>query len=459
MEDLRPVIMEVAVTPASQKSIRLTKLHREKTCSSPYIPIPGYAKHSHPACAPCMGDPDDRYSRFNYIDSGIYLSLLQHHQAELLKEVTSMPTTSLDHVFSNMALEILDTEIQKAAQESIEEKNLHDEIVKPTSGFYQGQVPHPSFAFTNEAPASTTGTEDTRNDSSHPTSPSSPKGSCNKLQKLSGSLFLDEATTIQFYQSSDGQLVFLNGFNVTCLLSDFSRSKPESSDSMTYALPNFVEGRILEVEHKNLTPELRKRLPCLSHLPLFTDISFVELDLNHILTDRTKQSFKGDLAKRRKKRQSKVKAEKRADRAAQKEETELINERRARLQRIDPEDAFFRQHVVPEEPALTAEDFVVSIGGDVVYEQTTIPVDHNEEGLSFSSAVRRDNGLVVSSTEAFPTLGTARSIPPAISTNNKAGRWDTTASSAPGKKQGGGKKKGGKGKLLFSTGGQRAAGY
>jgi hypothetical protein len=451
------VIMETTISPTPQKSIHLVKLHRERTCSSPYIPIPGYSKHSHPACAPCMGDPDDRYSRFNYLNSAVYVSLLQNHQTELLQEVRSTPNTSLGHVFSNMALEIVARDIQQANQESREERSLQEDIVKPTSGFYQPQVPEPALPSVESL--TPTESDDKGNDISQPTSPTSPKGACNRnrLQNISGSLYLDESTTFQLYQAADGQLVFLNGFNMTCLLSDFSRSRPDQSDAMPYPLPDSIEGRILEVERKNLTPELRKRLPFLSHLPLLADIVFVELDLNHILTDQTKQKFKADLDKRRKRRQSKVKAEKRADRVTQKEETERINERRARLQLIDPKDDFFHQY---EEPTLTAEDFAASVGG-VMTEQTTIPAVHSVQGLNFSSAVRRDNGLVVSSTEAFPTLGSAVSIPATSSNKKSVGRWDTKTSSSvagmPGKK-GGSRKKGGKGKLLFSTGGQRAAG-
>jgi hypothetical protein len=459
IQDLRAVIMETTISPTPQKSIHLVKLHREKTCSSPYIPVPGYSKHSHPACAPCMGDPDDRYCRFNYLNSAVYLSLLQNHQTELLQEVQSTPNTSLDHVFSTMALEIVAKDIQQAYQESGEEMSLQEDIIKPTSGFYQPQVPEP--ALPSAESLTPTESDDKGDDISQPTSSTSPKGACNRnrLQNISGSLYLDESTTFQLYQAADGQLVFLNGFNMTCLLSDFSRSRPDQSDAMSYPLPDSIDGKILEVERKNLTPELRKRLPFLSHLPLLADIVFVELDLNHILTDQTKQRFKAELAKRRKRRQSSVKAEKRADLVALKEETERINERRARSQRIDPDDDFFHQYV-PEEPSWTAEDFAASVGG-VMTEQTTIPAVHSVQGLNFSSAVRRDNGLVVSSTEAFPTLGSTVSVP-ATSSNTKAvGRWDTKPSSSvagmPGKK-GGSRKKGGKGKLLFSTGGQRGAG-
>jgi hypothetical protein len=44
-------------------------------------------------------------------------------------------------------------------------------------------------------------------------------------------------------------------------------------------LPDELDGVVLEVESLHLTPEMRKKIPVLSHLPFYTDILFVELDL------------------------------------------------------------------------------------------------------------------------------------------------------------------------------------
>ena len=105
----------------------------------------------------------------------------------------------------------------------------------------------------------------------------------------------------------------------------------------------------------------------MSHLPLYTDVVFVELDLNNLLSDATRQRFKAELAKRRKRRQTKVQAEKRADRVAKKEEEARIQERKARLQMIDPEDDFF--HIPaspqPDNVVVTGDDFGPAISGSV----------------------------------------------------------------------------------------------
>merc|ERR1719491_1906383 len=153
-----------------------------------------------------------------------------------------------------------------------------------------------------------------------------------KSKKIQGSMYLDTLNAVHFYQAENGQLVFLNGFNMKCLLSDFSKShisvhegieeesagKDEEKDpeinrtNQAPPLPDYIEGRVLEIENVNLTPESRKRMPFLNHIPLYTDIVFVELDLHHLLCEATRRKFKGDFSKRRRRRQSKIKAESRA---------------------------------------------------------------------------------------------------------------------------------------------------
>mmetsp|Transcript_9441 Transcript_9441/g.22273 ORF Transcript_9441/g.22273 Transcript_9441/m.22273 type:complete len:526 (-) Transcript_9441:436-2013(-) len=339
LEDLRPVMLESVVAPETQQSITLVKLHREKTCSAPYIPIPGYSKHSHPSCVPCMGDADQKFSRFNYVDLSVYLSLLYQNRTEVEEEVKTLPQNCLDRVFVQMALEMVLKDIQTAESEAPTEETFQQDMVKPTSGFYQQLLPDPLLASTQRC--SSIGSEKDASESGEAQSPGGkPKKS--KSERYAGSLYMDEASTLEYYQSEDGQLVFLNGFNMNCLLADFRRGRPENpEEELRYPLPDKIKGRILEMDRKNMTPELQKRLPFLSHLPLYVDFIFVELDLNHILTEQAKQKFKNEFAKRRKRRQSKVKAEKKADKAKEREEMERINERRSRLQIIDPGDDFF----------------------------------------------------------------------------------------------------------------------
>ncbi|CAJ1942946.1 unnamed protein product [Cylindrotheca closterium] len=476
LEDLKPVMLENVVAPEVQQSITLVKLHREKTCSAPYIPIPGYSKHSHPSCVPCIGDADEKFSRFNYVDSSVYLSLLYQNRTEVEEEAKSLPQNCLDQVFVQMALEMVLKDIQTAEIEAPTEVTFQQDMVKPTSGFYQQLLPDPLLASTHRC--SSIGNEKEASENVE-MQLAGGKPKRNKLERYAGSLYMDEASTLEYYQAEDGQLVFLCGFNMNCLLADFRRGRPEvSGEELRFPLPDRIKGRVLEIDRKNMTPELQKRLPFLSHLPLYVDFMFVELDLNHILTEQAKQKFKNEFANRRKRRQSKVKAEKKADKAKEREEMQRINERRSRFQTIDPGDDFFQPYV-PEEFNLGAADFDATLGGDgsrdilgaspPLSASPRIQAPLQNQELNFMAAAR-DNGLVVSSTEAFPTLCSVTSIPssgsnpapPSWGGAKPLQRQGFPALSSPVKKTPGGKKKGkggGKGQLLFSTGGQRGTGY
>lgn len=426
-----------------------------------------------------MGDPDEKFSRFNYVSPSVYLSLVYQNRAELEQEAKSLPQNCLDQVFVQMALEMVLKDIQTAEIEAPTEETFQQDMVKPTSGFYQQLLPDPLLASTQRC--SSVGSEKEASENGEMKSSSAGKPKKNKLERYAGNLYMDEASTLEYYQSEDGQLIFLCGFNMNCLLADFRRGRPEEfEEELRFPLPDKIKGRILETDRKNMTPELQKRLPFLSHLPLYVDFIFVELDLNHLLTEQAKEKYKNEFSKRRKRRQSKVKAERKADKAKEREEMERINARRSRLQIIDPEDNFFQPYV-PEEFNLGAENFDATLTGDATSDTlgTSPPLSSSpriqsppqNQGLNFMAAAR-DNGLVVSSTEAFPTLGSATSNTSSGSSNPAAiPSWggakplqqqNYAALPSPGvKKAPGGKKKGkgGKGQLLFSTGGQRGSGY
>ncbi len=276
-------------------------------------------------------------------------------------------------------------------------------------------------------------------------------------------MYLNDADAVPFYQAEDGQLVFLIGFNMVCLCADFSKTRPVEGMQDQPPLPDYLSGRILEIQNVHLTPDIRKRMPFLEHIPLYTDISFVELDLSSILSNETKKKFRADLEKRKKKRQSKVKAEKKADREARVEEARLITDRKARLTLIDPSDEFFQPTLSAEQETFITQDV----------EETHFEMGNHDSSVQvpceiiasqpFLAACKRSvNPLRLESKEFFPGLQGGVDAFPALGVSStkmpskqKHALIPETPIALATKDVG--KKKGEKGKkvVLFSTSGQR----
>lgn len=468
--------------------------------------------------------------------------------------------SDVEAIFVSSSLDVVRKEIAKSMEELNEEQSLAETSASVGSGVCQHQPDQfvaRNYPFTHLPPPSAE-LDDTTSDNRHggasvgsaseggdsavpryrgdsvgsyasvenpfvadevgpPDSPASPQKKHKKRNKHKefpkASMYLDSEGSTHFYQCEDGQLCFLSRFNMSCLLSDFSSKVPdldELSDTSTLnywqrrkllPLLDIVEGEILEIESIHLTPDMRKRMPFLAHLPLYADIHFVELDLNSLLSIETKRKFKADFDKRRKCRQSKAKAEKREDKMAQRKEEERINQLKARMQQIDPNDAFF-QVSLPEEPLeLTGDAFGPAISGGRNSSSTgAAPTavaaanGYSQPAVSFSNVCQSGGAFPVLATSPetnFPALG---SSPPSKS-NQSASTWgipakqQSTSSSwgqpkapdptwgspsrsnpAPSVTAGAaagvslqlpGPKKRGKGKkiVLFSTGGQRGTSY
>lgn len=66
--------------------------------------------------------------------------------------------------------------------------------------------------------------------------------------------------TFYFYQSSDGQAIFLHPLNIQMLVQCYG--------SLEFC-PEVIQGKIVEVETFSMTEELRNRLRYLGHIPIF----------------------------------------------------------------------------------------------------------------------------------------------------------------------------------------------
>uniref|UniRef100_U5ETB8 E3 ubiquitin-protein ligase RNF10 n=1 Tax=Corethrella appendiculata TaxID=1370023 RepID=U5ETB8_9DIPT len=98
-----------------------------------------------------------------------------------------------------------------------------------------------------------------------------------------------------FYQSIDGQPLFLNSIN--------TRMLQEMYGSLEMC-PKILIGKIVQKDSCSLTEDLRKRLKYLQHLPVSTQFNIVEIELcPPVVTKNILMHFKDELQHRRKERQ------------------------------------------------------------------------------------------------------------------------------------------------------------
>jgi len=138
--------------------------------------------------------------------------------------------------------------------------------------------------------------------------PASNQSKCNIQQSMLNSS--NSPTDFSyFYQSLDGQRIYINQLNARCLLSQYSAFNQ---------CPNVITGKIIAYESFFMTEENRKRFKYLSHLPLHSEFKIVELDLKEpFISQTTLDLYEEEIEERRQFRLRKNLREKRlADKAA-----------------------------------------------------------------------------------------------------------------------------------------------
>lgn len=136
-----------------------------------------------------------------------------------------------------------------------------------------------------------------------------------------------------FFQSSDGQYIFLHPLNMRCLMAE--------AEGQFQRLPCHVHGKVLEVETISLTAEVRGRYSFMKHLPLYCSVMLVELDLKPFLSEATYGQFKQEIKKRQQRRKNKGRSEARSKKGAggggmsRSEFEDRVHEMRARQGSID----------------------------------------------------------------------------------------------------------------------------
>jgi len=118
-----------------------------------------------------------------------------------------------------------------------------------------------------------------------------------------------------FYQSSDGQPIFLHALNVQMLVNQFGSLEK---------CPETIEAEILEKETTTMTEDLRDRLRYLRHLPVASTFDVAELNIGEYVSKSTLQHFKDQIVTRQRRRTRKLRDEKRRERKIQHEEARMM---------------------------------------------------------------------------------------------------------------------------------------
>ncbi|XP_037810532.1 RING finger protein 10 [Lucilia sericata] len=104
-----------------------------------------------------------------------------------------------------------------------------------------------------------------------------------------------------FYQSEDGQNIYLHPLNVKMLQACYGTL----ADA-----PPVISARIIQKEQHSMDEDHRRKFTCLGHLPLTCQFAVVEIELQPpYVTEDIIQAFKGDILFRKKERQRRAREE------------------------------------------------------------------------------------------------------------------------------------------------------
>merc|ERR1712051_722521 len=207
-----------------------------------------------------------------------------------------------------------------------------------------------------------------------------------------------------FYQSSDGQPIYLHALNVQMLVHECGSLEN---------CPPKIKGKIMEKDSTSMTEELRNRLRYLRHLPLTSIFEVCEIKIKQPLVSKeTLDEFEAQLDVRRRKRNRRARDEKRREKMIKAEEDKRMGKFPDMKHRI--ESAFHFPQVGNLTNARSTES-LVSVESNL----STSPNlgDDSTDGGAFSFARMLKQGAAKPSTsataltfprsETFPSLSSA----------------------------------------------------
>merc|ERR1739848_672670 len=119
-----------------------------------------------------------------------------------------------------------------------------------------------------------------------------------------------------FYQSSDGQPIYLHALNVQMLVHEYGSLEN---------CPPRLTGKVLEKDNTSMTEELRNRLRYLRHLPLTSIFEVCEIQMKPpLISKETFNEFSDQLETRRRKRNRRAREERRREKLITAEENKRM---------------------------------------------------------------------------------------------------------------------------------------
>ncbi|XP_034656636.1 RING finger protein 10 [Drosophila subobscura] len=224
------------------------------------------------------GDEAKRYSKFLIAKRADVAAIIERERRELLAESdVSCP----EDIFTQQALLMLNERLEKLGLKEDEESPLEEQ-------------PPPS-------PAALSVESETKIDIDKPddASISSGEASSSIGSAHSGSKYY------YFYQSNDGQNIYLHPLNVKMLQACYGTLDQG---------PLLIESQILQKEQHSMDEEHRRKFTCLGHLPLTCQFSVVEVELQPpVVSGGILKLFKEDILQRRKERQRRDREERKRE--------------------------------------------------------------------------------------------------------------------------------------------------
>jgi hypothetical protein len=120
-----------------------------------------------------------------------------------------------------------------------------------------------------------------------------------------------------FYQVNNGSLSFLHPLCLRCLIDYYSslatidpaQQQTVSSEEKPISFPEFLIGKVVEIEKIRLTNALKQKYSFLRYLPQYAEIEFIEIELKPLVSKSVYSKFASEIMKRHSKRKEKQKLE------------------------------------------------------------------------------------------------------------------------------------------------------